>query len=430
MTQQRNIAFVASMYLLGAGFPFTLVGLPIYLGQEVAAAVILLGAMGWVWLVVRGVARIGRWEIGLIAYFAYCVIVSLISSTAIFPQSWTGWVPALYTIVPLLLIFPFKLMRVKIGDAATAIILVAVIGSLLVGIDQFYRIGFLDQYQRGSVFGSIRRVVLVRTEMALALVMCFARLLDAKRWLRRLLYAGCIAVVTFALFVVSEGRLSIAGSMIGCFIYFFVMYKNSKKPFVTSIIIIVLAIVLPLLLGKYITYLSDIGDIRANDRGIAFRVIEYGYFEAAFEKTHGIGFGVMSAGESNHNVVSFASKRAGYMYGTGSYGVELSDLGLWAALFQFGYIGLALVVLMTVAVIRKLWIVGRANNSYPYRAECGAVAAVVIGFMISPLPINLFSLAWTVEYGGLLWFLAAAAVSPRDFARSNQSKRQFTESHA
>jgi len=412
MTKLRNIAFIASILLLCQGFPFSLVGLPQYLGQQVAAAVILLGGMGWAFLAIRGFVKIGPWEIGIIAFFAYCALVSLISNTLIFPQAWSGWVPAFYTIVPVLLILPLRAMRVKVGHVISAIILVAAVGAFLQDLDQFHNLGFLDQYVRGSYLGSTRRLELFRTEMAFALVMCFARLLNTKKWRRRLLDLTVILLVGFALFVVAEGRLPIAASIIGCSIYLLVMYKNSKKPLVVSICIILAVAILPALLGKYIHYLNNIGDIRVNDRGVAFRAIEWVHFETIFEKTHGIGLGVMSTGADKNNVLSFATNYAGYLYGTGSYGAGLVDTGLWAAMFQFGYIGLALVIGMTVAVVRKLWMTGRVSDEYHNRIECGALAAVVIGFMISPLPTNFFTTVLYTQYGGLLWFLAATAVSP------------------
>lgn len=391
-----------------------MVGLPIYVGQEAAAAIILLGVMGWLFLVIRGNATFNLWEIGIIAYFAYCVLVSLISSTFLFPQAWTGWVPALYTIAPVLLIFPLRIMRVKLGEVVTAVILVALIGAIFQDVYQFYHIGFLDQYVRGSYLGSSKRLELFRTEMAFAIVMCFARMLNTKTWFHLLFYLAVSLLVGYALFVVSEGRLPIAASITGCAIYLLVMYRHINKPLVTSVIVILAVAILPLMLGKYIHYFNNIGDMRLNDPGIAFRVIEYRHFGQMFEKTHGIGFGVMSGGANKNNIISFASNFGGYLYGTGSYGLELTDTGLWAAMFQFGYIGLALVIGMTWIVVRKLWRAGRASGTYPYRIECGAFAAVVIGLMISPVPTNFFSLGPYTQYGGLLWFMASVAISPRN----------------
>ncbi|MDR3576829.1 MAG: hypothetical protein P4L50_23435 [Anaerolineaceae bacterium] len=409
MTQLRNIALVASILILWQGFPFSTVGLPQYLGQQVAAAIILLGVMGWVLLALRGIATIGLWETSIIAFFAYCIIVSLIYSTFLSPQPLTEWVPALYAIVPVLLIFPLRFMRVKLDEVFAAIILVAVIGAVLQDFDQFYNLGFLDQYVRGSYLGSTRRLELFRTEMAFALVISFARLLNAKKPRQRLSCLAVLLLVGYALFAVAEARLPMSAVLIGCTLYLLVMYRDSKKPLVVSFAVILAVVILPLMLGKYIHYLNTIGDIRVNDTGIAFRALEWTHFNAAFEKTHGIGFGVMSAGAGKNNIISFANNYAGYLYGTGSYGAGLVDTGLWAAMFQFGYLGLAVVLGMTAIVIRKLWKAGRASNAYLYRTECGAIAGVVIGLSISPLPTNFFSVGAYAPYGGLLWFMASAA---------------------
>jgi hypothetical protein len=386
------------------------VGLPQYLGGQVAAALILLGVMLWGLLVLRGFATIGFWEAGIIAFFAYCILVSLIYSTFLSPQPLTEWVPAIYTIVPVLLILPLKSMRVKLDEAFAAIILVAVIGAILQDFDQFHNLGFLDQYVHGSFLGSTRRLELFRNEMAFALVICFARLLNAKKLRRWLSCLAVLLLVGYALFVVAEARLPMSAVLIGCTLYLLVMYKNSKKPLVVSIVVILAVVILPVLLGRYIHYLNTIGDMRVNDTGLAFRALEWTHFNAAFEKTHGIGFGVMSAGAGKNNIISYANKYGGYLIGTGSSAVGLVDTGLWAAMFQFGYLGLAFVLGMNIIVIRKLWKAGRTSYAYLYRTECGALAVVLLGLLISPVPVNFFSVGTYSQDGGLLWFLAAAVL--------------------
>jgi hypothetical protein len=413
MTRPRNVAIVASLLFLAAGIPLTVFGLPMYVGPIVAAILIAVGiAFRLAQILLLG-EKTTRWELGMCIYVGYCIAVSLFSNTVLYPQSWDGWVPALYVLMPLLVILPFTMLDVAFIDGIDAIVLVAIAGSLLVIVDHIYPLAFLDQYRRVAVADpDLRRIVLVKTEMAFAFVVSFARLLDRRKTLTAVFrYAGSMIVIGFALFVISEGRLPISATVIGCAIYIVFFIHGKRKLAIVPIISVLMVIIAPLALEKYIDYVIAIGDLRQNDPSVSYRMTEYGYLKVLFDQTSGVGFGIMSQGGDHNTLLSFAAHYGGYLSGAGRLPVELADIGLFAALFQFGYLGFILVVCLTITVIRTLWKISRKGGPHPYKTEIGALAAVTIAFLISPLPMNFFSLDWTVQYGGLLWFLSSRAAT-------------------
>jgi len=413
MSRLRNVVLVAVFFCLGAGLPFSIFGMPLYIGTQVASFLILASVVIWVLAWFLRQTRLDLWQVGVCAWVLLCALVSMISNTLIFRQGMNQWVMALYVLMPLVVIFPFKLAQVRFGEAIDGLIIVGFLAAMLVVIDQFHRIAFLDAYQRGAAADqSLRRIVFAKTEMVFAWVVCFARLLHARSHSTQIRYGGALITVGYALFVVSEGRLAIGATLIGCAIYLVFFYRSSRKVLVISTLSVVAPIALWLVLEKYIRYLGSVGNMQTNDVSVAFRLVEYQHFKMFFDQTHGIGFGIMAGGGSN-NILGFARQGAGHAHTSGDFGLELADIGLFAALFQFGYAGLLFVIFMTIAVVRKLWKAGSANSAEPNRVECGAIAAVTIGFLLSPLPMNFFSLSWTMEYGGMLWFLASLAIASR-----------------
>jgi hypothetical protein len=160
----------------------------------------------------------------------------------------------------------------------------------------------------------------------------------------------------------------------------------------------------PLLLGKYLDKITSNAQYFNRDASVRFRTIEFQYFYDAFQHTYGLGFGVMSTGVGKKNILSYAANQAGYIYGTGSYGLGLSDIGIFSALTQFGYIGLIITLFMTGMASFKLIKYARAD---PRFWSAGAAGCLMLAFMLSPLPMNFFTLQWTVFVGNVLWFLAA-----------------------
>lgn len=137
----------------------------------------------------------------------------------------------------------------------------------------------------------------------------------------------------------------------------------------------------------------------------------------------------MSLSPNSPNILSDAMYKAGELYGAPGYPVGLVDIRLWAALFQFGWVGLGIVLWLTGMVWLK-FIKASMVRAYQHRDEIGAMAGVVVGFMASSLPINLFTVDNTVSLGGLLIFLAYRASREVEALKSERGHNEVPPANA
>lgn len=403
-------ALIVLFLLLWEGLPLAILGLDRFLGRQIAALLILMLLVISVYDRASKGRGINQWE--LIAVFLLLVIfgVSFISNTFLFPLAVGEWLPSLYLFFPLIILIPFSSLRVGWRDVVAGFIVAGFLGSALILFDSLYRLSFLDTYERLSSVGFIdRRIVLLKTEASIAALVVSIRIFMRRDVRSRFINGLVLSVLLYGLVFVSESRLAIAAVIIGAALFsIFVLAGKARLKYI-SIGLAFSVIVAPLVLEKYINQIYE-GGISENDSSVVFRIIEMEYFKEHFEETNGIGFGSMSVAKESNNFLSDSLHSVGYYYGSGGYGMRVNDLGILGALYQFGYIGFFLVLYMTLRASFSLMLAGRSSKNY---LDAGCVGAIMLAFMMSPVPMNFFTLDFSVIHGGLLWHLCAACYEER-----------------
>ena len=411
---QRSLAsqlsrrlFIALLFAMPSGLPLSLFGVPAYISVQIQivtiAALVSVRALQLLqrrWL--------DRWESTIVVFLLYCYFVSFISNTVFIPQPLDGWLPGLVVLVPLLLILALDAFRFTVREVIDGLLIAALFAAALVNVDRAVPIAGLNSYLHTAMHDtSLRRIVVMHNELGFAFVILVARLLNVRTMRNVLLYMAALALLSGPLFIVSETRLVIAAALIGLTLYALLVFRSTVKALVLSILAVIAAGLAPFVLGKYFEYAVAMGDL-SGDPSVRFRTIEILHFGRLFEQTAGFGFGLMSLSVNKPNILTDALFRDAALYGAPDYWLSLVDIRIYGALYQFGYVGLALVLALTLIVAYRLWQCSRQPD-YPQRDDVGAVAAIVVAFMLSPLPMNLFTAENTVTIGGMLWFLAARA---------------------
>ena len=423
-SSQRSLAsklsrrlFIALLFAMPSGLPLSLFGVPAYQSDQIQIVIIaaLVGVRALQLLQRRW---LDRWESTIVVFLLYCYFVSVVSNSFFIPQPLDGWLPGLVLLVPLLLIFALDAFKFTVKEVIDGLLIAVLFAAALVNVDRVAPIAGLNSYLHTAMHDpSLRRIVVMHNEMGFAFVIMIARLLNTRTMGGVLLYLAALALLSGPLFIVSETRLVIAAALIGCTLYALLVYRSTIKALVLSVLTVIVASLTPFVFGKYIEYGLAMGDL-SDDPSVRFRNIEILHFGQLFDQTAGFGFGLMSLSPNKPNILTDALFRDAALYGAPDYWLSLVDIRIYGALYQFGYVGLALVLALTFIVAYRLWQCSRELN-YARRDDVGAVAATVVAFMLSPLPMNLFTAENTVTLGGMLWFLAARA------SREVRTLRQF-----
>lgn len=387
-----------------------ILGLPRYYGRQIVAVIIVLLSMAYLLSKMAKSSKLDNWEIFSLIFLFVCFIVSFISNNYIYPQDVSGWVPALYLLTPIALIFALKAYRATAAGIIAGIVFAGASGAVIVVVDHFINLSVMDVYERAATVGlSDRRIVFLKTEAAIAASVIAARLILARGMKKRLINFLIAAPLFYSLLFISESRLAIAAVMIGTAIFALFVAKGKRKLKYIVIGLTVSVLFLPFALEKYVEQFKSSGYLE-EDASVVFRLLEMEHFKEYFEKTGGLGFGVMSTGANKNNILAYSANKAGYDYGSGDYGMGLADIGIYAALYQFGWVGLILVLYMTlVAAIYMMRIARLDKNAF----DVGAVGAITLAYMLSPLPMNFFTLDSTAIDGGLLWALCGLLARSR-----------------
>ncbi|KKB82371.1 hypothetical protein VW29_16260 [Devosia limi DSM 17137] len=399
--------FIALLFVMPSGLPLSLFGVPAYQSDQIQIVIIapLVGVRALQLLQRRW---LDRWESTIMVFLLYCYFVSFISNSFFIPQPPDGWLPGLVLLVPLLLLFALDAFKITVKEVIDGLLIAALFAAMLVNVDRVSPIAGLDSYLHTAIHDpSLRRIVVMHNEMGFAFVILVARLLNMRTLGGALLYLAALALLSGPLFVVSETRLVIAAAVIGCMLYALLVYRSTVKALVLSVLAVIAAGLSPLIFGKYIDYAMAMGDL-GDDPSVRFRAIEILHFGQLFDQTAGFGFGLMSLSPNKPNILTDALFRDAALYGAPDYWLSLVDIRIYGALYQFGYVGFVLVLGLTLIVAYRLWWCSR-EVAYTRRDDVGAVAATVVAFMLSPLPMNLFTAENTVTIGGMLWFLTARA---------------------
>jgi O-antigen ligase len=259
-------------------------------------------------------------------------------------------------------------------------------------------------YYRDSGFDSDLRIVFLKLQATIAAVIGISKFLSSTTIRGRIGHGLATVVILFYVVVISESRLSMLSIGLTCILAFLFVLRGRQRVLAFIGGVAGAVVVVPYVINKYLGEFTTWDNYMANDVSASFRQIEYQHFMAFFYKTYGIGFGFMGRAPDKDNILAFAGHYGGWLYGTQDYGLNPDDNGLWAALYQYGYHGFALVVFMTLFMAIALIRVSVITRGY---IVAGFLGCFVISQLMSPVPLNFFTLEYSGYIGGLIWFMAA-----------------------
>jgi hypothetical protein len=286
------------------------------------------------------------------------------------------------------------------------------VGAILATVDQVHQLAFLDSFARGSINDiEARRLVLMRVENGAAAVLLFASMIGPGLPIRlRILSLVALSVLVFALFKVSESRQSILAVVLGiAFFYLFGGVRGSRKSLSLLLILVAAPIVFFVILAPYVEKFVTASDY-VEDGNILIRLQALAFYYERFTSTYGLGFGILSNGDNATNFFAIAHR-----VGNGAWPYFIADIGILSALVQFGWFGLALVILMSYRVSKRLISTRRGQDAHS-NMPAFAIGCYMLGCLIHPWPMNFFTLEWTALFGGLMLFVSASVPRPEQQA--------------
>ncbi|SMD20705.1 hypothetical protein [Rhizobium sp. RU36D] len=423
-TQSANRLKIFSIvvgFFTWEGIPPALIGLPPHLGKHIVAAAILLASAQYMINLIKGMSP-RKYETVSAILFTYCFFVSTISNGFIFINPPAEWVYAHYSLLPLLLPLAFRVFNISVKECIAGLLATGICVSILLIADQLMHLRSLEIFRRlATTDQSLRRIVLLKTEVSLAATVVLCRILRDGLHRIKIKNILCAAPMIYVLFAISESRLAIAAFVVGLG-FFSAFCLSGSQRFRAIVLGLSATVFLFGTLGyKYIDQIASTENYIGRDQSITWRIVEAEYFNKQFQKTGGLGFGVMSTSKGSNNVLSFAVNYGGLAMGAYGYGIYIADMGIVGALFQFGYIGFIAVAAMSVFMIWKLVGFGRINRTF---MDTGAVGAGCAGFIFSPWPLNFFTLEWSVFTGGFVWSLLTIAASELNSKRTTNTQLQ------
>lgn len=395
-----RVIFIAFLMLCWEGVIPTFIGQPLSTGKYLVSALSLFGVAYFVFKLILGRARLPKNYIYPVLFFGYCVVVTFLSSYVINNYPPREWLFAQYMLAPLLIGFLFLLLGVNWKEVVYAMILSALICSLITIVDQFYQLPQLDIFQRGSInnrFG--RRMFLMRVETGLSIAILLSFIVTRWRFdLKTIVALAIVAVDTFILFRVSESRQSMLTLALTMF-YFILLggIRANRLVFLSAIGAVLAGPLIWLLAGDYIEKFLTADDYLA-EGNVLIRFEALNFYWEKFLETGGLGFGILSNGDDATNFFATA-----WRVGNGSWGYMIADIGIFSPLVQFGWIGLFAVVFITLR-LGYAFVRMAKRVPPPHGAILYAIGAFMFGSMIHPWPMNYFTLDWTIFFGSLIWF--------------------------
>lgn len=401
-----RIVFLALLLLSREGIPAVFVGLPVGTTNYLLSLLILAAVGKWL---ITDAIRLNtiHYVFHPIAFFVYCVGVAAFSSTFFFNYDAREWVIGQYLIVPILVPVMYYTFGYSAKEIAYSLILGSTIGSLLIIIDQFFILSQLDVFYRRSVNagGDFRRIVFMKNEITwttLYFIVYFMLNLKSNLLKKNFFKFTIFFLNAYALIQVIESRLAIASVLLGASaLVLFGRIGSRRRAILIWLGLILAFTILPFALDKYIRALTDTQDYFRTGN-VNIRLYELDYFWDYFLKTSGIGFGILSAGPSFSNLIA-----QGAWYSAHAYSFYVEDLGILGALVQFGVIGFAWVIYINLSCLARFLKAGR-NPDNPHNIIAITSFCYLFGGLLSPWPMNYFTLSWTVLTGWTLWYLSYA----------------------
>lgn len=398
-----TVAAIVLFFFLQFGL-ISLVGLgDLIIGQELASALLLAGLC---------IAPFKRRQPGFslsriedvfpISLFLLMIAVSYISNNWIFGFGFENWLLYSYVLIPALTYYLLWTYSVSARDIIVAVIIMGVISSIIVIFDAFFEFSALNTLQRYTNGTGVRRVTILKNEVVLACLFMLSEILGdkVKSFGRFLAISG--AVLTF--YVVAfrfESRLASLALVSALVPYVFSARKlsNRQRLYVIIGVILIISVASSLCLYYIEPFLNQSVDDYIANNNVEIRIRANNYYLDYFYQTFGVGFGAMTL---NINSGNFQAAGAPIFY-------NIADLGIFGGLYQFGIGGLILIVGGTLTLVFRCLQIGRMPY-HPYRDEIRMVGCYVFGFMLQPIPMNFFTLNWTILLGSTLWYLMRRAM--------------------
>lgn len=394
-------SLIMAMLCLWESFPLGILGINPLIGYQIYGLACLLGLP--IYLITRVVRNlsIDLWSILAIVLFAWCCVVSVNYSVFTVPQPLMQWLPAIYTVAPVLITLLLVGLGANLADAQWAILLTGLFASTLIVAESLLHTGLLDYYARGSAFGA-GKIVFFKLISAFALMIALVQAAQARTLRAAVLNLVMAALTGYNSIFLSESRILSAAAVLAVALTWLFVLRGTRKIIAGAIAPLVIIPTLWLVVSRYFSGFVSINEYLANDVSANWRKTTAQHFATYFADTRGMGFGFMSGNPDYNNVIAFSAHQASELYGVKNYVVALDDIGLSSALYQYGYFGLAFILLMSIMCIFGLTRAHRIDARY---APVSAMGILMGTLMINPVAMNYFTLFYTAHIGGLLWFM-------------------------
>ena len=413
-----HVLLLPLMFFIDEGIPSLFIGARDFTqGRMITTVIISLSIIYAIFAKVKNF-KFSNIDFIPILLFIWVVFASFISNVYIFGYELRNWFFALYTLIPILAFVMWWAVGMTATEVLYGIVVTGFIAALLNVADRFAPIPALDGLRRMSAygaFGNTDRLVFLKDECVLAGLLLFANLLthlgrrgQVSISIVPLLLIGYVEVEIF------ESRLSILITIVAIAVFMLTANINSARRLFA--IMLSLTVGIPLgawLLDKYITpLLSNNVSRYIENTNVEIRFISNEYFARVFAETWGNGIGVMSTNPESPNVISNVVAKA----------YNLNDLGLFAALYQFGIVGITLAIAMSVIFFIGMYRIGK-GSIHPKSSEIFMVSSFFLASLIQPIPINFITLPYSCFFGSTLWYLFRRVSYEVDAMRANAKRR-------
>lgn len=404
-TNWLRVGFIVAVFLLYSGVPTLLAGFTSSLGRMVAAGIALFAPLFAV-LIRPQTFRLSRpADFFPFLMFVWFFFVSFISNTLVFRYGLNNWLLPMYLVVPILFYYLWWGVGASSAEMTRAIMAVGIISAIITVSDQILQFPALDEMKRLSAFterSEARRIVFLRNECTLALLLILASLLkfrgvrDAKRAVMQL---AALVLMSFMIFRVFESRIAMAAIVVAIVTYLiFARATVTRRTLMIGGMAVVAIPVIFYAVERYLAPLINLGvSGYVEEFNVDIRFDSFAYWLAQFENTLGLGIGVMTVNPDTPNIQSSVIDQS----------FILNDMGIAAALFQFGVPGLIAAVAGTIYLIRRLLKLGRSRH--PRAAELFMMGCFVLAFELQPIPVSFLTVVTALPLGATLWYAARRA---------------------
>lgn len=398
--------------LLWAGLPFAFFNAPLAFGNHAVSVIVIVGMIIYAVQIIVGKQHIDIWIIAPSLMLVAMLFSTIVSSIFFFNNPATDWVPALSNYSPILLIFTLRAFDVRLAEILFGFLSASTIVAAIVAIDHFHNLPFMDNYATYSAFDiSNRRIVLIKNDIGVGLMICIARLAMMKKIYSAIFYIIILALIGFDLIVATEARLVLGAVLLAIAMFIMFGIPTARKFVFIFTAICFLIGSGQFLFGKYIDRMMSTSDYSSEDSSVTWRLITVDHYQQYFEQSNGVGFGIMSTSPIKQNILTYSYYSASQLYSnSGDWGVYIADASLLGALFQFGVPGFVIAIFLSLYASFKMIAVGR-RGFVPNAKEICAIGFFMLFLVLSPWPINFYGLNWAIMSGAMLWALAARSVS-------------------